>query len=117
MTESAITYCCIAGPVEFNEGDSFHRSIDAGDYLVDRGETVRSESFRDLPEDHLVGSWVLHMQDRHGKGLDIDLECVNDINGKNASHLCPEETLGTRANNQRGRSKQANSSAPVRGLY
>ena len=95
-----MTCCCIAGATEFNEGDSFHRSIDASDYLVDKGETVRPETIRDLPEDQLVGSWVHLMQGRQGKGLDIDLEFAHDINGKNASHLCPEETLGTRANNQ-----------------
>jgi hypothetical protein len=59
------------GTVKFNDGNAFHRSINAANVLVNGRETIRTEVFSDLAEDYLVRIRITFMQCGQGVGFDV----------------------------------------------
>jgi hypothetical protein len=59
------------GTVEFDDGNAFHRSINAADVLVNGRETIRTEVFPNLAKDYLVRVRIPFMQCGQGVGFDV----------------------------------------------
>jgi hypothetical protein len=60
-----------AGTVEFDDGNAFHRSINAPDVLVNGRKAIRTEVFPDLAKDYLVRIRIAFMQCGQGVGFDV----------------------------------------------
>jgi len=81
VRETEVVDRCTTGAVEFDDGNTFHRSINAADVLVNGREAVRTEVFPDLAEDYLVRIRIAFMKCRQCERFDVALIGIHDGHG------------------------------------